>query len=200
MRYIYLSILFLFLTKSFPQFDSKIRFSLSIDGVYSTPFGNNFLNKCYKPNFGHAFETQINFQKIFFGIGSKTSNYSIVNKEIIGNFKNADLEVGYLFIGYRHYLKNKKFFFEDRIGYGNNVLINYSSISNYSISGNSFFLGTKANYSLHPKFNFYLGFELITENYDTITEELFKNFYQKSYQFEPKFGFKYLWGKTTKQL
>lgn len=198
MKNIFILIFLFIATKSHSQTDFTNRFSLSIESVYSKPFGDNFFNKCYKPNFGRGVEAQVNFSHLFIGVGYKNSSYSIMNKEFIGDFSNANLEVNYLFIGYRHYLKNKKIYFEDRIGFGSNVLTSYSLLSKYIITGNSYFLGSKANYNFNPNLNFYFGIDMISTNYKTEAEEAFKEFYQQSYQFEPKLGLKFSFGSKTK--
>lgn len=184
--------------KTIAQIDSTKTFALSIEGNYPKSLGDNFLNKGYKPNNGFALEAQVNTKKIFFGVGYKKVNYVVINNLIIGDFKSAELQVNYLFGGYRHYIKNKKLFLEHRLGLGLNTLCSFSNLSKYKITGKSAFIGSKINYNFISKLNFYLGLDFYSSKYDVSVAAPYKNFYTKTYQIEPKIGIKFLMGTKTK--
>lgn len=181
------------------QTNSVKIFALSIDANYPIATGNNFFSKGYKSSLGFGAELQFSPRKHFFmGIGIQKPNLEIKNKDLIGDFSSSDGVNNYFFIGYRHFIPSQKIYFEHKFAVGEITIRNFSSISNYNITGKDIVIGSKINYDFRPNCNFYLGIESRFSNYDVTIDGPYASFYKKSLQVVPSLGIKLLFGKTAK--
>lgn len=183
---------------SYSQIDSTKTLAISINGNYPIAFGSTFLNKGFKATSGFGIEMQGNTKHYLFGIGFRRNNYKIVNTSLIGDFDKANDNNPYFFGGYRFYIKNTKCYLENKVGYGFNMMYHKSALSEYKLTGNSFFIGSKINYKYTPDINFFLGSEFCRNTYNIKIIGPYEKFYSRANQFIPSIGLKLLLGTSTK--
>jgi hypothetical protein len=189
-----LGLLFIFNAKA--QETALRRFSLSFAPNLPISLGDNFLHKGYSNAIGFDSEIQLNVRRnLLIGMNFQQHYFSSINSEIIGDFSSAYSNSFHGFAGYRNFLKNNKMYFESRLGFGSVRIKNYSALSNYDITGNDYFIGTKFNYSLNDVFTAFIGLEYNHTKYDVILEGPYQNFYSVSDQLVPTLGIKLSFGR-----
>jgi hypothetical protein len=87
-------------------------------------------------------------------------------------------------------------YFESRLGFGNATIYNKSELSEYKITGNDFFIGTKFNYFLNDVLTAFFGLEYNHTKYDVILDGPYQKFYSVSNQLIPALGIKFSFGKA----
>ena len=60
-------------------------------------------------------------------------------------------------------------------------------------------MGSRFNYAIHQKINFYAGLDFSISRFDIVINKDLDNFFNDSHQIEPKIGIKFLLGSKTKQ-
>ena len=190
-----LGLLFIFNAKA--QETPLRRYSLSFAPNLPISLGDNFLNKGYSNAIGFDSELQLNVRRnILIGINFQQHYFSKVDAEIIGDFSSAYSNSFHGFAGYRNFLNKDKMYFESRLGFGSTRIKNNSPLSNYDITGNDFFIGTKFNYFLNDSFSAFFGLEYNHTKYDVILEGPYQNFYSVSDQLIPTLGIKLSFGRV----
>lgn len=190
-----LGLLFLFNAKA--QENVLRRFSLSFAPNLPISLGDNFLQKGYTNAFGFDSEIQLNVRRNFLiGANFQQHYFSNIDADIIGNFSSAYNNSSHLFVGYRNFLKKDQMYFESRIGFGNTTIYNKSELSEYKITGNDFFIGTKFNYFLNDVLTAFFGLEYNHAKYDVILDGPYQKFYSVSSQLIPALGIKFSFGRS----
>lgn len=195
MKKIILILNLLFLFNANAQETSLKRFSLSFSPNFPISLGNNFLHKGYSTGLGFDSEIQLNVRRnILIGINYQQHYFSSIDADVIGDFSRAYSNSSHLFAGYRNFLKKDKMYFESRIGFGNTTIYNKSDLSNYKITGNDFFIGTKFNYFLNDVMTAFFGLEYNHNKYDVVLGGPYQKFYSVSNQLIPALGINFSFG------
>lgn len=155
-------------------------------------FGDTALATAHSSNVGFVAELGLlTYRNFYAGVGSNMHNYTVQNRQIMGNYYTSKHNSYYGFISYE-FPSVSKFSLAPSIGYGFSELVMKKGGSRRGKqSGEEFRIGTAVIYNLNKTNAVCLTIYYINNNYAVNTTESLQDFFGKSNQIQIALAYKF---------
>ena len=163
--------------------NSNIQFKISfnVGPIYPIEFGETALAKAHSANIGLTSSLGLlKYSNFSTGIGFDLINYSVDNKQIIGDYENSKHNSYFIFVNY-DYEVSKLFSLTPTIGYGaSELVIRKDGKRRGKQDGKELRLGTSINYNFNKQNALCFSIMYINNTYNVKANESLQDFFSKS--------------------
>lgn len=159
----------------------QFKISFIVGPIYPIEFGETALAKAHSANIGLTSSLRLlEYSNFSTGVGLDLINYSVDNKQLIGDYENSKHNSYFIFINYDYEI-SKKLLLTPNIGYGaSELVIRKDGKGRGKQDGKELRMGTSINYNFDKHNALCFTIMYVNNTYDVKANESLQDFFSKS--------------------